>query len=98
MILDVQQFAPNEITVKTVDNNVIIVEGKHNEKKDEHGIVSRQFMRRYVLPAGYDIGSVQSALSSDGILTITASKLALPAPGEKIVPIEQTKTPAVTPI
>ena len=95
VILDVQQFAPNEITVKTIDNNSIVVEGKHEEKKDEHGLVSRQFVRRYVLPKGHDIGQVQSTLSSDGVLTITAPKLALPAPGEKIVPIQQSPAPAI---
>jgi len=95
VILDVQQFAPNEITVKTIDNNIIVVEGKHEEKKDEHGFVSRQFSRRYVLPQGHDIGQVQSTLSSDGVLSITAPKLALPAPGEKIVPIQQSPAPAI---
>lgn len=49
VILDVQQFTPNEITVKTTDK-FIIVEGKHEEKQDEHGFVARQFTRRYVLP------------------------------------------------
>lgn len=89
-----QQFAPNEITVKTI-GKTITVEGKHEEKQDQHGLVSRQFMRRYVLPEGYDIENVQSALSSDGVLSITAPKLALPAPGEKIVPIQQSTTPAI---
>ena len=82
VIVDVQQFSPEEIQVKTVDNSIVI-EGKHEEKKDEHGYVSRQFSRRYVLPQGHDIGNVQSSLSSDGVLTITAPKLALPAPGGK---------------
>ena len=94
VILDVQQFAPDEITVKTVDNS-IIVEAKHEEKKDEHGFISRQFVRRYTLPEGHDVGNVQSSLSSDGVLTITAPTLALPAPGEKIVPIKHTAAPAV---
>ncbi|KAJ8963110.1 hypothetical protein NQ318_018575 [Aromia moschata] len=49
VILDVQQFAPNEIVVKT-NGNSIIVEGKHEEKQDEHGFISRHFVRRYVLP------------------------------------------------
>lgn len=40
IILDVQQFTPDEITVKTNDK-FIIVEGKHEEKQDEHGYVSR---------------------------------------------------------
>lgn len=47
--MDVQQFTPNEITVKTTDK-YIIVEGKHEEKQDEHGYISRQFVRRYQLP------------------------------------------------
>lgn len=94
VIIDVQQFAPNEITVKTVDNS-IVVEGKHEEKKDEHGYISRQFTRRYVLPEGHDINNVQSNLSSDGVLTITAPTLALPAPGEKVIPVQQTNAPAV---
>ncbi|XP_058790187.1 protein lethal(2)essential for life-like [Phymastichus coffea] len=92
--IDVQQFSPNEITVKTVDNS-IVVEAKHEEKKDEHGFISRQFVRRYVLPEGHDVANVQSHLSSDGVLTISAPKLALPAPGEKIVPIQHTAAPAV---
>lgn len=49
VILDVQQFTPNEITVKTTEKH-IIVEGKHEEKADEHGYISRHFIRRYQLP------------------------------------------------
>lgn len=89
VILDVQQFSPEEITVKT-NTNCIVVEGKHEEKQDEHGYVSRHFVRRYVLPREHDVSDVVSSLSSDGILTITApKKTALPA-GERVVPITQT--------
>lgn len=94
VIVDVQQFAPEEIVVKT-DDKCITIEGKHEEKKDQHGYISRQFVRRYELPQGYDIGHVRPSLSSDGVLTITAPKLALPAPGERIVPISRTSTPAI---
>lgn len=90
VILDVQQFAPNEITVKTNDNS-IIVEGKHEEKQDEHGYISRHFVRRYVLPQDHDIREVVSTLSSDGILTITAPKRKERLTGtERIVPIVKT--------
>ncbi|XP_025075121.1 protein lethal(2)essential for life-like [Pogonomyrmex barbatus] len=94
VIVDVQQFAPEEITVRT-DDKYITVEAKHHERKDKHGYVSRQFVRRYLLPRGYDIGHVKPKLSSDGILTITAPRLALPAPGERIVPIQRTHFPAI---
>lgn len=73
VILDVQQFSPEEITVKTVSNNIII-EAKHEERQDEHGYVSRQFLRRYVLPPSHDVNNITSSLSSDGVLTITAPK------------------------
>lgn len=73
VILDVQQFSPEEITVKTVGNQ-IIVEAKHEERQDEHGFISRHFVRRYVLPASHDVINITSSLSSDGVLTITAPK------------------------
>lgn len=73
MILDVQQFSPNEVTVKTVDRTVV-VEGKHSEKADEHGFISRHFVRKYLLPEDIDLEQVASTLSSDGVLTISAPK------------------------
>lgn len=88
--LDVQQFAPEEISVKTADG-YIVVEGKHEEKKDEHGYISRQFTRRYALPEGCVPESVESRLSSDGVLTVTAPrKVPLAVQGERTVPITQT--------
>uniref|UniRef100_A0A6M2DCK0 Putative alpha crystallin n=1 Tax=Xenopsylla cheopis TaxID=163159 RepID=A0A6M2DCK0_XENCH len=85
--LDVQQFKPKEITVKTKDNYVT-VEGKHEEKQDEHGYISRHFVRRYMLPKNHDAADVVSSLSSDGVLTITAPKRMLPeAESERQVPI-----------
>ncbi|CAF4861847.1 unnamed protein product [Pieris macdunnoughi] len=88
--VDVQHFAPEEISVKVVDKHVT-VEGKHEEKQDEHGYVSRRFIRRYPLPQGCLPDTVQSKLSTDGVLTITAPKvLAMPSTGERIVPITPT--------
>ncbi|CAG5029465.1 unnamed protein product [Parnassius apollo] len=89
VILDVQQFAPEEITVKAT-NNCVVVEGKHEEKQDEHGFISRQFTRRYILPSGYDTADLVSTLSSDGVLTITAPKRPPPNSGERVVPITRT--------
>lgn len=70
--LNVQNFAPEEISVKVV-NNQIIVEAKHEERADgEESYVSRHISRRYVLPEQYSIKDVVSTLSSDGILTVKA--------------------------
>lgn len=70
--VDVHQFAPKEISVKTVGNSVVI-EGKHEERPDDHGFISRHFVRRYNLPVeSHDIDSVVTTLSSDGVLTVKA--------------------------
>ncbi len=71
--LDVQQFKPEEINVKIVDD-FLVVEGKHEEKQDKHGFISRQFTRRYKLPKDVQMEAIRSDLSSDGILSISAPK------------------------
>lgn len=97
LILDIQQFSPSEITIKTVDG-AIIVEGKHEEKEDEHGFISRHFKRRYLLPKDVEIEKVTSSLSSDGVLTITAPRRTLQdKSAERPVPIIQTGVPALKP-
>ncbi|KAK2587083.1 hypothetical protein KPH14_002854 [Odynerus spinipes] len=94
--LDVQQFAPNEITVKVVDKSVI-VEAKHDEKEDEHGWISRQFIRRYAIPEQCDIERVESSLSSDGILRITAPRKESPktVANERPIKVQYTGRPAI---
>lgn len=89
--LDVQHFKPNEITVKTVDNNTVVVEGKHEEKEDEHGHIYRHFVRRYTLPKEFDVKDITSTLSSDGVLTVKAPPQAKAIESnERVVQIQQT--------
>lgn len=73
MNLDVQQFKPEEIDVKIVDD-YLVVEAKHEERADKHGFISRQFTRRYKLSENLDLDAIKSTISSDGILLITAPK------------------------
>lgn len=95
VILDVQQFQPEEITVKVVDK-CVVVEGKHEEKQDEHGSISRQFVRKYMIPEQCDIDQVSSNLSSDGVLSITAPRKDKPEPqAERTIAIEKTGKPAL---
>lgn len=91
--LDVQQFKPEEISVKVSDNTVT-VEGKHEEKQDEHGYISRHFVRKYLLPKGHDVNRIESKLSSDGVLTITAPKIETGKDQEKAIPVVQTGQPS----
>ncbi|XP_055911575.1 heat shock protein 23-like [Eupeodes corollae] len=88
--MDVQHFKPSELIVKVVDNTVV-VEGKHEEREDDHGFISRHFVRRYVLPNNYDADKVISTLSSDGVLTVSVPKPAIEdKAAEKIIQIQQT--------
>ncbi|XP_036340986.1 heat shock protein 23-like isoform X2 [Rhagoletis pomonella] len=88
--MDVQQFKPSELSVKVVDNQVV-VEGKHEERADDHGYISRHFVRRYALPKGFDAGKVVSTLSSDGVLTVSVPKPAIEdKSNERVIQIQQT--------
>lgn len=89
--MDVAQFTPNELTVKTVDREVV-VEGKHEEREDEHGFIQRHFIRKYTLPKGYDPKDVVSTISSDGVLTVKAPPPASKnkKSNERIIQIQQT--------
>ncbi|KAL1139040.1 hypothetical protein AAG570_009101 [Ranatra chinensis] len=71
--LDVQQFKPEELKVKVIDD-YLVVEGKHQERQDQHGFVSRQFTRRYKLPNNIDHATIISSLSTDGVLMLYAPK------------------------
>lgn len=94
--LDVQQFKPSEINVKVVDD-YLVVDGKHEEKRDKHGFISRQFTRRYKLPDNIIQENISSSISSDGILSISAPKKsqAIGNGNERQIPIVQTNTPAL---
>jgi len=72
--LDASKYKPDELRV-SVEHGTITVEGKHEEKaEDGHVMVSRQFIRKYSLPAGARAEDVVSNLSSEGVLVISANK------------------------
>ncbi|XP_014290386.1 protein lethal(2)essential for life [Halyomorpha halys] len=94
--LDVQQFKPEELKVKVSDGYVII-DGKHEERSDEHGFVSRQFTRRYKIPENVDESALCSNLSSDGVLTLKTPKKDVAQAQGRDIPITQTNEPAAKP-
>lgn len=73
--LDCKQFTPEEVNV-TVDeqNNQILIHGKHEERSDEHGHVSREFRRRYALPSSTQLDKVECNWNN-GVLSINAPKI-----------------------
>lgn len=90
--LDVQQFEPDEIDVKVV-GKCVVVTAKHEDKRDEHGWISRQFERKYLIPEQCDLEQVTSRLSSDGVLTICVPRKT--ENGGRVIKIEHTGKPAV---
>ncbi|KAI1289591.1 Alpha-crystallin A chain [Halotydeus destructor] len=86
--LDVHHFKPEEITVKHV-GDTIVVHGKHQEKSDPHGFVSRQFTRKYTLPAEVDFNQVACKYDNN-TLTILGPHKAQEAidHNERIIPID----------
>lgn len=87
--VDVHEFTPSEITVK-INGSSVIIEGKHEEKQDQRGYISRQFTKRYDLPSGYDANMITSELSSDGFLTVKAPFPKQITQPERIISIKQT--------
>lgn len=73
IFLDVSQFKADEVNVKTTSTEVVI-HAKHEEREDEHGVVAREFTRRYLLPLGVDSEKVACFVDSKGILAIKAPK------------------------
>merc|ERR1711970_1163973 len=72
--LNTSGYKPSELKVNVADGE-ISVEGKHEEKsEDGHIMVSRQFSRKYTLPAGAKQAEVVSNLSQDGVMVITVPK------------------------
>lgn len=95
VVLDVQQFEPDDIDVKVVDKFVIVT-AKHEEKRDEHGWISRQFTRKYLIPEQCDLDQVASKLSSDGVLTIVVPRKDQPkVENERVIKITHTGKPAL---
>ncbi|KAL1275107.1 hypothetical protein QQF64_027921 [Cirrhinus molitorella] len=86
--LDVSPFSPEEINIKTKDG-YLEIKGNHEERQENHRLISRSFTRKYKLPADLDLKQISSMLSPDGVLSIEAplpgSNISLP--GEIVIPI-----------
>ncbi|KAF0045285.1 hypothetical protein F2P81_001814 [Scophthalmus maximus] len=79
--VDVKHFNPEDLMVKVI-GDFVEVQGKHEERKnDGPGFTTRQFNRRYRIPKGVDTMALESAVSPDGILIISAPMLQTENPG-----------------
>ncbi|KAL7838377.1 hypothetical protein AOLI_G00267810 [Acnodon oligacanthus] len=87
--LDVSHFCAEEIVVKT-NEGYLEITGKHEERQDEHGIISRSFTRKYKLPAEVDLHQMSSTLSPEGILSVEAplGASSITSSTETVIPIQ----------
>lgn len=93
-LVDVHFFEPREISVKTIDH-VIVVECRHDSKEDGHGQVERKFVRKFNLPNEYDMSTVRSTLSKDGILQLEVPKpLSQTIEDERHVEVHHSEKPS----
>jgi len=90
ILVNVEKFKPEELVIKTVDN-AVIVEAKHEEKTSEGRSYATQSLNQsFTLPRGVNPESVTSALSKEGVLTISAllPKSLKSSNPERLVPIK----------
>jgi HSP20 family molecular chaperone IbpA len=94
--MDVQPFSPEELSVKMVEDCVLI-EGKHEEKTEGDGFISRHIVRRYAIPQDVKPETITCSLSSDGQLLIQGPRaIQENKTAERNLPINYTGQPAVT--
>ncbi|XP_077511573.1 uncharacterized protein LOC144121980 [Amblyomma americanum] len=87
-------YRPEDISVKAVDNSVV-VSARHEEESDDGcSYVKREFTRRLTLPEGVDAGALSCALSSSGVLAIEAPRPEPPSKKPRVIPITVQSTPA----
>ncbi|GMH18092.1 hypothetical protein Nepgr_019933 [Nepenthes gracilis] len=85
--VDMPGMKSGDINVQVEDNNVLIISGERKrEEEEKEGIkylkVERsmgKLMRKFLLPDNANTDSI-SAVSKDGVLTVTVQKLPPPAP------------------
>jgi len=75
---DVAQYRPEEVTVKTVDNRLLVY-AKHEEKSPNRSVF-REYNQEFMLPHGTNPEYITSTLSVDGVLTVEAPLPAIEGP------------------
>ncbi|XP_068460994.1 heat shock protein beta-8 [Clinocottus analis] len=69
--VNVHSFKPEELSIKTRDG-FVEVSGKHEEKQEEGGIVTKNFTKKIQIPIDVDPVTVFASLSPEGVLIIEA--------------------------
>ncbi|KAL2545076.1 17.6 kDa class II heat shock protein [Forsythia ovata] len=84
-IVDMPGIKAGEINVQLEDDNVLVVSGERKREKEDGVKYVRmerrvgKFMRKFMLPENANTNAI-SAVSRDGVLTVTVQKLPPPEP------------------
>ena len=72
--INASDYKPEELKV-SVQSGRLLVEGKHEEKKEDgSAYVQKSFSRSFTLPKEAEADKIVSNLSSEGVLVVTAPK------------------------
>lgn len=86
--IDAYQFRPEELTVKTLDDTLLI-EGRHEDVRDSDNYTKMYFVRKYQLPPDVHPQDITSSISNSGKLLVEARKPYAAIEGrERNIPIE----------
>ncbi|XP_072269923.1 heat shock protein beta-3 [Pyxicephalus adspersus] len=69
IMLDVVQFRPEDIIIQIFEG-WLIVKAEHGRRMDEHGFISRSFMRTYKIPSNIELKDLSAIFCHDGVLVI----------------------------
>ncbi|KAL7630596.1 UNVERIFIED_CONTAM: hypothetical protein RMT77_019204 [Armadillidium vulgare] len=73
IVLDVHGFNQDDLKIRALSQNEIVVEG-NTEEKTGNSVSRKSFRKHFLLPGSIDLQSATSALSSDGVLNIKVPK------------------------
>ena len=66
LVLNMQNYTPDNITVKLVDRTISVF---------AHDGATEDFMQKHIVPEGIDLDQLTSSFSEDGILVIRAPRM-----------------------
>ncbi|KAF8787948.1 Protein lethal(2)essential for life like protein [Argiope bruennichi] len=89
--VDCKQFKSNELEI-TIKDGYVVLQGKHDVKLDEHGLIKREFTRSWRIPKDVEQEKFSCLYDQYGIFTIRAprkpSSITIPIQTEKLRDME----------
>uniref|UniRef100_A0A914ICN0 SHSP domain-containing protein n=1 Tax=Globodera rostochiensis TaxID=31243 RepID=A0A914ICN0_GLORO len=86
--VDTSGFRPEELNV-SIEGDELVVHGEHKQEAANGETVHRQFVRRVLIPEGFQKEGLKCELDDSGRMCVTAPKAGVePAPERRSIPID----------